>query len=63
MVDFEERRMSFIRAFFRNLARGMPIIVLVVVDVAANGAGIINKHLDGTSSYPSRLMYLFFLWI
>jgi uncharacterized RDD family membrane protein YckC len=45
VVDFEEKRISFLRAFFRYFARGVPGIVLVVVDVAANGAGIINEHL------------------
>jgi len=45
VVDFEERRISFRRAFFRYFARGMPGIVLVVVDVAANGTGIINEHI------------------
>lgn len=45
VVDFEERRISFLRAFFRYFARGMPGIVLVVVDVAANGTGIINEHM------------------
>ncbi|MDQ1276180.1 MAG: hypothetical protein QG610_1755 [Euryarchaeota archaeon] len=45
VVDFEEKRISFLRAFFRYFARGMPGIFLVIVDVAANGAGIINEHL------------------
>lgn len=45
VVDFEKRRISFLRAFFRYFARGMPGIVLVVVDVAANGTGIINEHM------------------
>ena len=45
VVDLEGRRISFLRAFFRYFARGMPTIVLVVVDVAANGTGIINEHL------------------
>lgn len=45
VVDFEEKRISFLRAFFRYFARGAPGIILVVVDVAANGTGIINEHL------------------
>ncbi|MHC1754123.1 MAG: RDD family protein [Methanosarcina sp.] len=45
VVDFEGKRISFLRAFFRYFARGMPTIVLVVVDVATNGTGIINEHL------------------
>lgn len=45
VVDLEGRRISFLRAFFRYFARGMPSIVLVVVDIAANGMGIINEHL------------------
>ncbi len=45
VVDFEGRRISFVRAFFRYFARGMPGLVLVVVDVAANGVGIVNEHL------------------
>lgn len=45
VTDLEGRRISFLRAFFRYFARGMPTIVLVVVDVATNGIGIINEHL------------------
>lgn len=45
VVDLESRKISFVKAFFRYFAGGMPGIVLVVVDVAANGAGIINEHL------------------
>lgn len=45
VVDFEGRRISFVRAFFRYFARGMPGLVLVIVDVAANGVGIVNEHL------------------
>ncbi|MCC4769641.1 hypothetical protein FXV91_05310 [Methanosarcina sp. DH2] len=45
VVDFEEKRISFLRAFFRYFARGMSGLVLVVVDIAANGTGIINQHL------------------
>lgn len=45
VVDFEEKRISFMRAFFRYFARGTPLIVLVTVDIAANGTGIINEHL------------------
>ncbi|WP_162197442.1 RDD family protein [Methanosarcina sp. 2.H.A.1B.4] len=45
VVDLEGRRISFVRAFFRYFARGMPALVLVVVDVAANGVGIVNAHL------------------
>lgn len=45
VVDFEGKRISFLRAFFRYFARGMPGIILVVVDVAAYGAGIVNEHL------------------
>lgn len=44
VVDLEGRKISFLRAFFRYFARGMPGLVLVVVDVAANGVGIINEH-------------------
>lgn len=45
VVDLEGRRISFLRAFFRYFAKGMPGLVLVIVDVAANGAGIINEHM------------------
>ncbi len=45
VIDFEGKRISFLRAFFRYFARGMPSIVLVVVDIATNGTGIINEHL------------------
>jgi uncharacterized RDD family membrane protein YckC len=45
VVDFEGRRISFVRAFFRYFARGMPGLVLVIVDVTANGVGIVNEHL------------------
>ncbi|MDY9926900.1 RDD family protein [Methanosarcina sp.] len=45
VVDFEEKRISFLRAFFRYFARGMPGLVLVVADVAVSGTGIINQHL------------------
>ncbi|AKB75001.1 RDD domain containing protein [Methanosarcina lacustris Z-7289] len=45
VMDFEGRRISFVRAFFRYFARGMPAFVLVVVDVTANGVGIVNEHL------------------
>jgi uncharacterized RDD family membrane protein YckC len=45
VVDLEGRRISFPRAFFRYFARGMPGLVLVIVDVAANGVGIVNEHL------------------
>ena len=45
VVDLEGRRISFVRAFFRYFARGMPVLVLVVVDIAANGVGIVNEHL------------------
>lgn len=45
VVDFEGRRISFVRAFFRYFARGMPALILVVVDIAANGVSIVNEHL------------------
>lgn len=45
VVDLEGRRISFLRAFFRYFARGMPSIVLVVVDITTNGMDIINDHL------------------
>ncbi len=45
VMDLEGRKLSFLRAFFRYFARGMPGFVLVVVDVAVNGVGIVNEHL------------------
>ena len=45
VIDLEGKRISFLRAFIRYFARGMPSIVLVIVDVASNGTGIINEHM------------------
>jgi uncharacterized RDD family membrane protein YckC len=45
VIDLEGKRISFLRAFIRYFARGMPSIVLVIADVAANGIGIINEHM------------------
>ncbi|MFZ2500078.1 MAG: RDD family protein [Methanosarcina sp.] len=45
VTNLEGKKISFERAFFRYFIRGMTGLILVGVDVAANGVAIVSEHL------------------